>query len=261
MTTVCSLVDVRVVRDRRPILDGITWDVDASDRWVVMGPNGAGKTTLLSLLASLNHPSSGTVTVLGETVGATDVFELRPRVGFASSEMARRIPGNETVLDAVLTASRAVTGRWNEVYDDVDVRRAKRVLAEWNLDHMAERLVGTLSDGEKKRVQIARAVMTDPELLLLDEPAGSLDLGGREDVVELLNQFAAWEGAPAMVMVTHHVEEIPAAFTHALLLHDGRILAQGPIAEVLTSENVSQAFGRSLTVSRTSGRFQAISAP
>ena len=261
MTTVCSLVDVRVVRDRRPILDGITWDVDASDRWVVMGPNGAGKTTLLSLLASLNHPSSGTVTVLGETVGATDVFELRPRVGFASSEMARRIPGNETVLDAVLTASRAVTGRWNEVYDDVDVRRAKRVLAEWNLDHMAERLVGTLSDGEKKRVQIARAVMTDPELLLLDEPAGSLDLGGREDVVELLNQFAAWEGAPAMVMVTHHVEEIPAAFTHALLLHDGRILAQGPIAEVLTSEDVSQAFGRSLTVSRTSGRFQAISAP
>jgi iron complex transport system ATP-binding protein len=226
-----------------------------------MGPNGAGKTTLLSLLASLNHASSGTVTVLGETVGKTDVFELRPRVGFASSEMARRIPGNESVLDAVLTASRAVTGRWNEVYDDVDVRRAKRVLGEWNLDHMAGRLVGTLSDGEKKRVQIARAVMTDPELLLLDEPAGSLDLGGREDVVELLNQFAAWEGAPAMVMVTHHVEEIPAAFTHALLLRDGKILAQGPIAEVLTSDNISQAFGRSLTVTQTSGRFQAISAP
>lgn len=261
MTTVCSLSDVRVVRDRRPILDGITWDVDASERWVVMGPNGAGKTTLLSLLASLNHPSSGTVTVLGETVGKTDVFDLRPRVGFASSEMARRIPGNESVLDAVLTASRAVTGRWNEIYDDVDVRRAKRVLGEWHLDHMAERLVGTLSDGEKKRVQIARAVMTDPELLLLDEPAGSLDLGGREDVVELLNQFAAWEGAPAMVMVTHHVEEIPAAFTHALLLRNGQILAKGPIGEVLTSENVSQAFGRSLTVTQTSGRFQAISTP
>lgn len=261
MTTVCSLADVRVVRDRRPILDGINWAVDASERWVVMGPNGAGKTTLLSLLASLNHASSGTVTVLGETVGKTDVFELRPRVGFASSEMARRIPGNESVLDAVLTASRAVTGRWNEVYDDVDVRRAKRVLGEWNLDHMAQRLVGTLSDGEKKRVQIARAVMTDPELLLLDEPAGSLDLGGREDVVELLNQFAAWEGAPAMVMVTHHVEEIPAAFTHALLLRDGKILAKGPIAEVLTSDNISQAFGRSLTVTQTSGRFQAISAP
>ena len=261
MTTVCSLANARVVRDRRPILDGINWAVDASERWVVMGPNGAGKTTLLSLLASLNHASSGTVTVLGETVGKTDVFELRPRVGFASSEMARRIPGNESVLDAVLTASRAVTGRWNEVYDDVDVRRAKRVLGEWNLDHMAGRLVGTLSDGEKKRVQIARAVMTDPELLLLDEPAGSLDLGGREDVVELLNQFAAWEGAPAMVMVTHHVEEIPAAFTHALLLRDGKILAQGPIAEVLTSDNISQAFGRSLTVTQTSGRFQAISAP
>ena len=259
MTTVCSLDNVRVVRNKRPILDGINWDIDASERWVVMGPNGAGKTTLLSLLASLNHPSSGTVTVLGETVGKTDVFELRPRVGFASSEMARRIPGNESVLDAVLTASQAVTGRWREVYEDVDVRRAKRVLAEWYLDHMADRTVGTLSDGERKRVQIARSVMTDPELLLLDEPAGSLDLGGREDVVELLNQFAAWEGAPAMVMVTHHVEEIPAAFTHALLLRDGQIVTKGPIADVLTSENVSQAFGRDLVVTHTGGRFSAVS--
>jgi iron complex transport system ATP-binding protein len=225
-----------------------------------MGPNGAGKTTLLSLLASLIHPSSGEVVVLEEIVGKTDVFELRPRVGFASSEMARRIPANETVLDAVLTASHAVTGRWNETYDDVDVRRAKRVLAEWKLDTMADRLVGTLSDGEKKRVQIARSVMTDPELLLLDEPAGSLDLGGREDVVELLGQFAAWEGAPAMVMVTHHLEEIPPAFTHAMLLREGSIVAAGPIREVLTSEWVSQAFGRTVTVSHHSGRFHAVSA-
>jgi iron complex transport system ATP-binding protein len=259
MTTVCSLQNVRVVRDGRPILRDITWDVDGRQRWVIMGPNGAGKTTLLSLLASLMHPSSGEVVVLDETVGKTDVFELRPRVGFASSEMARRIPANETVLDAVMTASHAVTGRWNENYDDVDVRRATRVLAEWNLDHMADRMVGTLSDGERKRVQIARSVMTDPELLLLDEPAGSLDLGGREDVVELLNQFAAWEGAPAMVMVTHHLEEIPPAFTHAMLLRDGAVVAAGPIAEVLTSEKVSSAFGRTLTVSHTNGRFHAVS--
>lgn len=260
MTTVCQLADVRVVRDERAILDGITWTVDSTERWVVMGPNGAGKTTLLSLLASLIHPSSGTVTVLGEQVGKTDVFELRPRVGFASSEMARRIPANENVLDAVLTASHAVTGRWREDYEDVDVRRARRVLGEWNLDQMAERLVGTLSDGERKRVQIARSVMTDPELLLLDEPAGSLDVGGREDVIELLDHFAAWEGAPAMVMVTHHLEEIPASFTHALLIREGRFVAQGPIDEVLTSHNVSEAFGRALTVTHSGGRFHAVSA-
>ena len=260
MTTVCSLDNVSVVRDGRAIVDGITWEVDASERWVIMGPNGAGKTTLLSLLASLIHPSSGHIEVLDEVVGKTDVFELRPRVGFASSEMARRIPGNETVLDAVLTASMAVTGRWNEKYDDVDIRRATRVLGEWNLDHMADRLVGTLSDGERKRVQIARSVMTDPELLLLDEPAGSLDVGGREDVIDLLNQFAAWEGAPAMVMVTHHLEEIPPAFTHAMLLKDGQMIAAGPIAEVLTSDLVSRAFGRSLTVTNNQGRYQAVSA-
>ena len=260
MTTVCSLQNVRVVREGRAILDGITWAVDASERWVVMGPNGAGKTTLLSLLASLLHPTSGHVEVLDEVVGKTDVFELRPRVGFASSEMARRIPGNETVLDAVLTASMAVTGRWNETYEDVDVRRATRVLGEWNLDHMADRLVGTLSDGERKRVQIARSVMTDPELLLLDEPAGSLDVGGREDVIDLLNQFAAWEGAPAMVMVTHHLEEIPPAFSHAMLLREGQMVSAGPIGEVLTSEHVSEAFGRTLTITNNHGRYQAVSA-
>ena len=260
MTTVCDLRDVSVIRDDHAILAGITWQVDSSERWVVMGPNGAGKTTLLSLLASMIHPTSGEVVVLDETVGKTDVFELRPRVGFASSEMARRIPANETVLDAVLTASHAVTGRWREEYDDVDTKRAARVLGEWKLGQMSDRLVGTLSDGERKRLQIARAVMTDPELLLLDEPAGSLDVGGREDVVELLDQFAAWEGAPAMVMVTHHVEEVPPSFTHALLLTDGQIVTSGALDQVLTSENLSRAFGRPLQVSRQQGRFLAVSA-
>lgn len=260
MTIVASLSQVDVVRDTRAILSSVSWTVDASERWVIMGPNGAGKTTLLSLLASLIHPSSGEVEVLGERVGKTDVFELRPRVGFASSEMARRIPSGESVLDAVLTASQAVTGRWTEHYDEIDVRRAMRVLGEWNLEHLADRTIGTLSDGERKRVQIARSVMTDPELLLLDEPAGSLDLGGREDVIELLDRFAAWENAPAMVMVTHHVEEIPPAFTHALLLKAGTIVAQGPLSDVLTSVNLSETFGRPLTIGHRDGRFHAMSA-
>lgn len=257
MTILASFTDVGVRRYGKWLLHEVNWSIDASQRWVVVGPNGAGKTTLLTLLASLMHPSTGELVVLGERMGKTDVFELRPRVGFASSEMAKRIPRGESVRDAVLTAAHAVTGRWNETYDDIDVRRAERVLAEWNVDHLATRTIGTLSDGELKRVQIARAVMTDPELLLLDEPAGSLDLSGREDMVELLDRFAAWPEAPAMVMVTHHVEEIPPSFTHALLLKEGEMFAQGPIATTLTAENLSALFDRPLAVDVQDGRFSA----
>jgi iron complex transport system ATP-binding protein len=257
MSVVADLQSVSVRRDGNWLLNEVNWVVDSAERWVVLGPNGAGKTTLLSLLASLMHPSDGEMTVLGEKVGKTDVFELRPRVGFASSEMAKRIPRGESVLDAVLTAANSVLGRWRENYDDIDVRRAQRVLGEWHLSHLATRTIGTLSDGELKRVQIARSVMTDPELLLLDEPAGSLDLGGREDVIDLLDQFAAWSGAPAMVMVTHHVEEIPPSFTHALLLRDGEVFRAGPIGQVITSEHLTELFDRPLHVSYEAGRFSA----
>ncbi|MDO7881937.1 ABC transporter ATP-binding protein [Antiquaquibacter soli] len=257
MTSVLQLSDVSVVRDRTTILDSVSWTVDESERWVVLGPNGAGKTTLLQLAAAQMHPTSGRVTVLDDTLGRTDVFELRPRIGFASSAMARRVPRDEQVVDVVLTAAYSVTGRWNESYDDVDVRRARRVLSEWKLDHLAERRFGALSDGEQKRVQIARAVMTDPELLLLDEPAASLDLGSREELVQLLGGFASAAEAPAIVMVTHHVEEIPAGFTHALLLSGGTVHAAGLIDEVITSENLSGAFGLPLAVTKDAGRFTA----
>ncbi|CAB4560787.1 MAG: ATP-binding cassette domain-containing protein [Actinobacteria bacterium] len=257
MTTVALLDNVGFERDGRPILRDISWTIDQSQRWVIVGPNGAGKTTLLGMLASFVQPSQGTVTILGERLGKTDVFELRPRVGFASSDMARRIPDNETVTDAVLTAAWGVTGRWQETYEDIDVRRAKRVLSEWRLDHLAANYVGTLSDGERKRVQIARAVMTDPELLLLDEPAGSLDVGSREDVIEMLDHFSGEASSPAMVMVTHYVEEIPAGFTHILVLQDGAIIAQGPIADTLTGEVMSEAFGRPLSITHNNGRYQA----
>ena len=257
MPSALDFTDVVVRREGRNIVDHVTWQVAEDQRWVVLGPNGAGKTTLLQLADTLMHPTSGTVTVLGETLGRTDVFELRPRIGFASSAMAKRVPRDETVLNTVLTAAYSVLGRWNEEYENIDERRALRVLAEWRLDHLADRLFGTLSDGEQKRVQIARAVMTDPELLLLDEPTASLDLGSREELLQLLSGFASSPMTPAMVMVTHHVEEIPVGFTHVLLVRGGHVVAGGPIAETLTAEALTEAFGLPIALSSDRGRYAA----
>ncbi|ANJ27010.1 ABC transporter ATP-binding protein [Agromyces aureus] len=256
-STVLQFQDVSVVRDGNSILDSVTWSVESDERWVVLGPNGAGKTTLLQIAAAAMHPTSGTASVLGEKLGKADVFELRPMIGFASTAMARKIPRNETVIDSVLTAAYSVTGRWNEEYEEIDVRRAQRVLSEWGLEGFADRRFGSLSDGEQKRVQIARSVMTDPELLLLDEPAASLDLGAREELVGLLGGYASSSASPAIVMVTHHVEEIPNGFTHALLLAKGAVVAAGPLAEALTSETLTNAFGISIELSETDGRYTA----
>ncbi|WP_295783166.1 ABC transporter ATP-binding protein [uncultured Microbacterium sp.] len=257
MPQVLEFSDVVVRRNARDIVSHVDWTVSDDQRWVVLGPNGAGKTTVLQLADTLLHPTSGAVTILGERLGRTDVFELRPRIGFASSAMARRVPPEETVLDVVLTAAFSVVGRWREDYDDIDERRALRVLAEWKLDHLADRTFGTLSDGEQKRVQIARAVMTDPELLLLDEPTASLDLGAREELLALLSGYAQAPTTPAMVMVTHHVEEIPVGFTHVLLLRDGEVVASGPLDDALTAENLSTTFGLEITLTREAGRYAA----
>lgn len=257
MTLVLEFADVVVRRHTRNIIDHLDWSVDDDQRWVILGPNGAGKTTILQLASTLLHPTSGTVTILDEQLGRSDVFELRPRIGFASSAMARRVPPEETVLDVVLTAAFSVLGRWNEQYESIDERRARRVLGEWKLEHLADRSFGTLSDGEQKRVQIARSVMTDPELLLLDEPSASLDLGAREELLGLLSGFAQAPTTPAMVMVTHHVEEIPVGFTHVLLLRDGAAVAQGPIAETLTAENLTATFGAEIVLTQAEGRYTA----
>ena len=189
MKEVLSFQDVSIIRDGKPILSGINWSVNDNERWVIIGPNGAGKTTLLKIAAAQLQPSAGTAKILGETLGEINVFELRTRIGFASTAVATRIPNSEKVLDAVMTASYAITGRSKEKYDDVDERRAKRVLAEWKLAEYADRPFGTLSDGEKKRTQIARAVMPDPELLLLDEPVASLDIGAREGTIKILSEI------------------------------------------------------------------------
>jgi iron complex transport system ATP-binding protein len=257
MPQVLEFSDVVVRRNARDIVDHLDWSVDDDHRWVVLGPNGAGKTTLLQLADTLVHPTSGRVTILGEQLGRTDVFELRPRIGFASTAMAKRVPPDETVLNVVLTAAYSVLGRWNEAYEDIDERRALRVLSEWRLDHLADRTFGTLSDGEQKRVQIARAIMTDPELLLLDEPAASLDLGAREELLILLGGYAQAPTTPAMVMVTHHVEEIPVGFTHVLLLREGRVVAAGPLDEALTADNLTEAFGVPITLTSDEGRYAA----
>ena len=246
-----------MTRAGKHLLQAVDWRVELDERWVVLGPNGAGKTTLLNLASARLHPSRGTVDVLGERLGRVDVFELRTRIGLASVAVHDRIPPEETVLDAVVTAAWSVVGRFREGYDPLDLSRARRLLDQVGVASLAERLYGTLSEGERKRVQIARALMTDPELLLLDEPAAGLDLGGREDLVHRLGELAADPDAPALVMVTHHVEEIPPGFTHALLLREGSVVAQGLLDATMTSENLSKTFDLPLRLDYVDGRFTA----
>ncbi|ERG65477.1 hypothetical protein L332_13640 [Agrococcus pavilionensis RW1] len=257
MANVLELRDVSFVRSGNRILDRLSWSVDEADRWVILGPNGAGKSTILQLAAAATHPTSGEVHVLGERIGKVDVFELRTRIGLAATNLARRIPAAERVGDVVLTAAYAVTGRWNERYESLDLERAAEVMDAWDLSALATRPFGTLSDGERKRVQIARAVMTDPELMLLDEPAGSLDLGARESLLASLEEYASSPLAPAIVMVTHHVEEIPPGFTHAMLLREGGIVAAGPLDDVLTDAHLTETFGIPLAIAREGGRWSA----
>jgi iron complex transport system ATP-binding protein len=257
MSDVLHFAQVSVLRDGATLLDRIDWDVSEGERWVVLGANGAGKTTLLQLASANLHPSRGTATILGETLGAVDVFELRPRIGLSSAALAERLPPSERVRDVVLTASYAMVGRWREVYEDVDSGRADELLAALGVAHLATRRFGTLSEGERKRVQIARALMTDPELMLLDEPAAGLDLGGREDLVRRLGVIALDEDAPALVLVTHHVEEIPPGFTHVLLLRGGRVIAGGPLEDTLTAAALGETFGISLQLTRSGQRWAA----
>ena len=248
---------VGVRRGATALLDRVDWRVELDEKWVVLGPNGAGKTTLLRLAATELHPTSGTVHVLGELLGRTDVFELRPRIGFSSASLSSRVPGDEVVSDLVVSAGYAVLGRWRESYADQDNARATGLLAALGIVGLAGRRFGTLSEGERKRVLIARALMTDPELLLLDEPAAGLDLGGREDLLTRLATLAADPEAPATVLVTHHVEEIPPGFTHAMLMRDGAVVAQGLLDSVLTEENLAKTFDVDLVLQRSGARFFA----
>jgi iron complex transport system ATP-binding protein len=257
MVAVIEFADVTVRRGSATLLDTISWRVAEGERWVVLGPNGAGKTTLLQVAAAQIHPTDGVAGILDEVLGTVDVFELRPRIGLTSAALAERIPREELVRDVVVSASYAVVGRWREAYDDLDHDRARELLDAVGAGRLVDRTFGTLSEGERKRVQIARALMADPELLLLDEPAAGLDLGGREDLVSTLSALAFDPGSPATVLVSHHVEEIPPGFTHALLLRGGSVVAAGPLADVITEAHLTETFGMPLVLSHEGGRWAA----
>jgi len=254
---VLKLRGVSVRRDTSLLLRNVDWTAHEDERWIVIGPNGAGKTTLLQVASTLLYPTEGTVEVLGEQLGDVDVFELRPRIGLTSASLAERVPASEKVIDLVLTASYAILGRWKEEYESSDVTRAVELLEALGCSHLIRRRFSTLSEGERKRVQIARAMMPDPEILLLDEPAAGLDLGGREDLLRRLATLAKNPKAPMMVLVTHHVEEVPDGFTHAMLLRRGAVLIAGPVEDVFTAKNLSRCFGVPLEIERHLNRWRA----
>ena len=257
MQSLVALTDVSVLRSGKAIIDQLTWSVNSHERWVIIGPNGAGKTTLLSLLSSYLFPSKGSVSILGSTLGTVDSAELKTRVGVTSAALLSLIPEDEKVGDIVLSSAYAVFGRWNEDYDPWDESRSSALLSTLGVKELRDRLFVTLSEGEKKRVMIARALMPDPELLLMDEPAAGLDLGGREDLLKRISSFAVDPAAPATITVTHHLEEIPSATTHVLVLKAGRSFAQGPIESTLTSEMLSDLYGIRLQLGTHLGRYFA----
>lgn len=254
---VLRLTGVAVRRDEARLLDQVDWEVAAGERWVVLGPNGSGKTTLIRIAALRLHPSTGNVDVLGERLGRTDVRVLRTRIAFASAALADALRPTLAAGDVVMTARRGALEPWWHTYDDEDRRIARARLAEVGCEGFESRTFGTLSSGERQRVLLARGLATDPGLLLLDEPAAGLDLGGREQLVATLAGLAADPTVPPIVLVTHHLEEIPPSFTHALLLRAGRVVASGPIDTVLTSELVSATFGLPVTVERAADRWLA----
>jgi iron complex transport system ATP-binding protein len=252
-----QLVGVGLVRDGRHLLADVSWAVRPDERWVVLGRNGSGKTTLVRIASLYLHPSTGQVWVLGQKLGRTDVRTLRTRVGLASASLAQQLRPAVTALDAVMTAKFAALESWWHRYDDDDRERARQLLTRMGVGAMADRAIGTLSSGEQQRVLLARTLMTDPGLVLLDEPTAGLDLGGRETLVAALADLARDPLAAPTVLVTHHVDEIPPGFTHCLLLKEGRVLASGPLGTTLTAAALSECFGVQLSLEQRGARFAA----
>jgi iron complex transport system ATP-binding protein len=258
---VVALRDAAIVIDGRRILDGITWSVAAGERWVVLGPNGSGKTTLVRLVSAVRVPSSGEALILGERLGATDMRVLRERIGHASARLANSLRPTLSALDVVVTARHAALEPWWHTYTDDDYDRARQLLSQADLAGFEARTFGTLSEGERQRVLVCRAFMGPVELVTLDEPAAGLDLRNRELLVNQLGALAAEASSPPIVVITHHVEEVPDGFTHVLLLRDGAIVAAGPLTETLTASALSATFDVPLALERRAGRYWATLAP
>jgi iron complex transport system ATP-binding protein len=257
-TAALVLDDVGFTRGGRIIIGTLTLRVEREHRWLVLGANGSGKTTLLRIAALYEHPSRGTVDVLGERLGRTDIRTLRRRIGYASSALAAQLRQELSAIDVVKTAKYAALEPWWHRYDEDDVIRATECLARMGVGELGGRTFGTLSSGEQQRVLLARTLMNDPAVVLLDEPAAQLDIAGREQLVGALAELAADRAAPPFVLVTHHVDEVPPGMTHALLLRAGSAIAQGPIDDVLSSESISECFGLPLVLERRAdGRLSA----
>lgn len=254
---VLALTGVSLVRDERRILDTIDWRIAPGERWIILGPNGSGKTSLCRLAGLYLHPTKGDVDVLGKRLGRTDVRELRTRLGMTSQALADMLRPGLQAIDIVMTGRNAALAPYWHRYGDSDRARAAALLARFGCSTLAQARYATLSAGERQRVLLARALMADPPLLLLDEPAAGLDLAGREQLVAMLAGVAADPATAAIVLVTHHVDEIPRGFTHVLMLADGKVAAQGPLAETLTAENLSRCFGLRLALARQDGRWMA----
>ena len=252
---VLRLHGVSVRRGGRAVLRDVDWEVETGQRWVVLGPNGCGKTTLVNLAAGYLHPSSGWAEVLGHRLGRVDVRGLRARLGLTSAELAKALRADVAALDVVLSGLHGALETWWHEYTDRDRTRARELLAAGGAAELAGQPFRSLSEGERQQVLLARALVGRPELLLLDEPNAGLDLGAREALVRRLGDLAAAPGSPPMVMVTHHTEEIPAGFTHVLLMRDGRVLASGELGPTLTDAAVSDCFGLPLHLSRLGSRF------
>lgn len=264
-------------RQRRVILTDVNLDVKRGEKWVLFGPNGIGKSSLVQMMATRGHPSEGMVEILGNRLGKVNVFSYRHRIGLSSAELARAFPGDEDPIDAVVTATKAVTGRWKDTYTDEEYAKARGLMTQFGIDYLEGKQMFKLSEGERTRVLICRALMADPDLLILDEPTTGLDLGGRELALRALSEIGERDADRTVVLVTHRLEEIPQGFDHVAIMgrisgneadayadnvagHDpapGTIIYTGDLEHGFTAERLSSVFGLDLTVTHDNGRWMA----
>ncbi len=250
-----ALRGVSVRRDGVAVLSEVDWTVGAADRWVLLGPNGAGKTTLLQVAGARLWPTAGSVEILGARLGHVDVRTLRPRVALVSGSVTRQLRPDLPARDVVVSGLHGALETWWDDYGAENWAMADRLLAQGGVGDIGERTFGVISEGERQQVLLARALMSDPELVLLDEPFAGLDLGARERLLVRLAELAADRASPPLVLVTHHCEEIPPGFTHAGLVHRGRLAVAGVLEQVVTSAHVSSCFDVAVSVGCTDGRW------